>query len=490
MSRNKVILFSAVDDELYVYMPLSIMALGTVLDKHGFDVVLLDIQVDKNWRNLLQEHLKDALLLGVSCYTGPSITVVLDSIEIARNKAPEVPIVWGGYHATLAYRDILDESLVDYVVKGVGEYAILNLAKTLYGNLNSRLRDKELQKIPNLVYRSMNEIHESPTERLADMNDLPSLNYNLIDVEKYFDAQKRGRPDVFKREIPYISSYGCPYACTFCGEPRFSGRLFRPLNAIRVVDEITNLWEKYSPTKVAFADPNFSSNPERVIEITEELHKRGKRVKMLVAMRAADIINIAKRIDISLLRKVGFEEVFIGVESGSDRMLKSVKKGGQTAKQVLTACRLVDAVGIQTEASFIHDLPGETEEDTDLTFQLAEELCKLSLNRQSHHFFIPFPSTEIYDSISDASAKYKGMSQREWAETSTFYGSTVWKGNMHLRKQILRRLLRLKEKYPRAFPYPVKLPVFQPMRASKELYLSPAELRGNQADGYEDTYYV
>lgn len=432
MGRNKVLLFSAVTDDL-VFMPLSILSLATVLHRKGFETQIIDIQVDGDWREKITTHIKDTLIFGVSCYTSPSINAILDSIQIARREAPDVPIIWGGYHASLAYREILEEGLVDYTVRGLGEYAIVGLAEILRQRKHSNIDELELQTVPNLAYRSEQGIVETPTEMLKDMNDLPSLNYNLINTTKYLQGNDLN--------IPYISSYGCPWACTFCAEPTFSGRRFRPLTPKRVVDDLANIWDQHKATQITVMDPNYSSNPKRVIEITKELNRRGTRIEMSADMRAPDIIRISQLIDLNLLYKSGLRHVFIGAESGSDRMLKSVRKG-QTCEQILEACRQLDAAGIKSETSFIHDLPGETEEDINLTFRLLKELCKLSHNVQSHHFFVPFPYTEIFSSLTEKNAPDlpSNRTQREWGNTSTFYGNEFWQGNVNNRKEILRRL--------------------------------------------------
>src|SRR5262245_26503119 len=93
--------------------PLSILAVGSALQEAGYEPVLLDPQIHEDWPDRLRKLLPDTLFLGVSCMTGPGIRNVLKAISVARAARADIPIVWGGYHATLAYAGILRERLAD-----------------------------------------------------------------------------------------------------------------------------------------------------------------------------------------------------------------------------------------------------------------------------------------------------------------------------------------------------------------------------------------
>ena len=151
---RKIVLLSDVrggDGDSILYMPLSIMAIGTVLKDVGFEPVLIDVQVEHKWAELLRAHLRDALLFGVSSLTGCSILAVLEGISIAREHYPEVPIVWGGYHATQAYRSIFEEGLVNYVIYGPGEEAITRLSRVLDECRGSSCLNERLKSITAMV---------------------------------------------------------------------------------------------------------------------------------------------------------------------------------------------------------------------------------------------------------------------------------------------------------------------------------------------------
>lgn len=448
--KNMIPLLSDVrgsDADETLYMPLSTMALGSALRPAGFEPVIIDVQVEPEWRQRLTAALEDAPLFAVSSLTGPSIYSVCEALTLARDRFPEVPRLWGGYHATQAYRSIFAEGLVDYVIRGVGEPGIVALAEALAQRRGGGLLDDiEAQRIPNLVYRRGEELAVNPLQPAPDIEQLPPLDYSLIEPDRYLVRSPN--------QMQYISSYGCPHACAFCAEPTQSLRRWGALSPRRTVDEMQHLWDTYRPDRLSLVDPNFSTNTRRVVEIVDEMERRGLSIEIVCDMRAKDVTLIAKQIDLQRLRDVGFVEIFIGVESGSDRMLKLLNKGSKVEHSLL-ACRLLDAASIHTHTSFIHDLPGETEADSDLTFELIEQLCQLEHNKQSHHFYTPYPATELYDRLVDTAGIDAGTetrSQQEWAKTSTFYGSRIWSGRPDFRRRVLRKLHALHPRYPAHLP--------------------------------------
>jgi radical SAM superfamily enzyme YgiQ (UPF0313 family) len=455
--KRKVVLLSdirGVPGDPIVYLPLSIMAIATVLQRHGVEAVVLDAQVEPDWRDLLRAHLHDATLFGVSALTGPSLFVAVEGVGIARQHAPGVPIVWGGYHATQAYRSILDEGLADYVIRGPGEDAVVALVGILEETAAPAARTRRLATVGNVVYRSGRDMRVNPLRMLPSMGDVPPMNYRLVDVSRYLGGHRR--------YLQYVSSYGCPHACTFCAEPTQSQRVWRGFGAERFVDEVLALRNEYRPDKIYLVDPNFSSSPKRVIAIVREMRARQAHVPMFCDMRAGDVLWLAREMDLKELRDVGFDEVFIGLESGSDRMLKLLRKN-LVAADGFEACRLLDAAGIRGCTSFIHDLPGETLEDSERTLELSAELCRLAGNTQSHHFYTPYPATELYDQLRRDGQVSERATQLDWARTSTFYGSDLWPGRMPFRRTVLRRLLELHEQYPARLPKS-NLPVLRPLR--------------------------
>jgi radical SAM superfamily enzyme YgiQ (UPF0313 family) len=455
--QGTVVLFNGVNtaddaDSPRLWAPLSIMAVGTALKAAGYGVELLDCQIEPAWRQRLRDTVRTAVYLGVSCMTGPGIGNVLEAIDVARANAPDVPVVWGGYHATLAYEGILREGLADVVAIGSGEGAAVELARVFSQTERSGPgRDRELAKVGGIARRgprrmiTANGRLERELVRTAaddlDMNMLAPMDYSLLDPIRYYTAANR--------KLPYITSYGCPHACGYCSEPVMSGRRWRSLDPRRVVTETVSLWRRYTPDAVDFMDPNFSTSPGRVAEFVRRAIAAGGHVRYMCNMRARDVVILGRLMDLSDLRKGGLTRIFMGVESGSDRVLLTIRKGSRR-QDTISACAALARAGIEVHTSFMHDLPDETDDDSDQTLALSRALARMDGNRQSHHFFTPYPGTELY-------RRYFGVDldasvpQALWASSSTYRANAIWAGRRDFRERILHRLEALRDEYEHAF---------------------------------------
>jgi anaerobic magnesium-protoporphyrin IX monomethyl ester cyclase len=100
--------------------------------------------------------------------------------------------------------------------------------------------------------------------------------------------------------------------------------------------------------------------------------------------------------------------------------------------------------------SWMHDLPGETGEDSKETLSLARLLSKLPTNRQMHHFYTPFPSTEMYDTFF-GSAYDEDKRQADWATSNTYAGSSLWRGRQDFRESVLAGLEEIRRQSPGTF---------------------------------------
>ncbi|MGW1783958.1 B12-binding domain-containing radical SAM protein [Streptomyces sp. NPDC002143] len=450
---GKVVLFAGVDplstgESTYPWHPLSVLTVGTALRAAGHEPVLIDCQIEPGWKARLAHEARDALYVGVSCMTGPSIGNVLDAIATVRQHAPATPLVWGGYHASLAYRSILRERLVDVVVRGPGESAAVALADLVAAN--GRMSDPDLLgQISNLAFPDgrreisasgavTDRVIETAYGSLASFLEQAPVDYTLLPVDRYFTGEVR--------DISYLSSWGCPHPCGFCSEPKTSLRRWKGLPAKRVVDDVARLWGTYQPDQISLMDPNFSTNIQRVVEIVEELERRGLCIQLRANMRAKDIVQLARHFDLARLRDVGFSAIFVGCESGSDRVLKRMTKNA-TVQDTIDGIRLLSGAGIIQLTSWIHDVPGETREDSDLTLALVSELAHLPHNQQKHHFFTPFPGTDMYEALF-GSSEDDGRSQKDWARSDTYAGSSIWSGRPEFRAHVRGELQSLKAAHP------------------------------------------
>jgi len=435
------------------YLPLNLLSIASLLRSIGHDPVVIDGQVHRDWLERCLDVAPDCDLVGLSSYTGPSINALLVLQRELRQRGIHRPTVWGGYHGTLAHTKILEEGWADFVVRGYGEDAVRGVVEYLENG-------GDLAAIPNISYvdPSDGQVRSGPRRKVDFLDALPQLDYSFVDVPSYFTADRR--------VVQYVSSYGCPYACTFCAEPAHSGRRWRGFPVPRVVSDLFDIQGTYRPDRVSFVDPNMSSQPGRIVDLCRELIRRGSPVLINCNMRSRDVLSIAKELPLSLMREAGFRRVFIGVESGDDEQLASLRKSAR-ASDHYTAIQALDAAGIEVQMSFIHDLPGETADQAAATIELAEALLDVTTTgtNQSHHFYMPFPGTELFESLESDDRLFASLDQQAWARTSTFRANAIWRGNSDRREWVVDQLARLHHQNPRVLP----LKELARLRESREL---------------------
>jgi radical SAM superfamily enzyme YgiQ (UPF0313 family) len=218
-----------------------------------------------------------------------------------------------------------------------------------------------------------------------------------------------------------------------------------------VVEEIEMLKKKYNPDLIGFQDPSFCASPKRVALMVKLMKSKKLYIPMSVDLRSKDILKLSNLIDLKLFHEVGFVHVFMGIESGSDRILEILNKK-LTSSEAFEAVAMLSEAGIIVGTSFIHDFPFETEIDSDKTFELIEKLCKLKNVKQLHHFYTPYPMTEM------SKNEKLDNCQTYWAKTSTYSSEQKDIERAIFRNKITDRLIYYMNLYPNAL-HSSKLPI-------------------------------
>ncbi|MEP6621417.1 MAG: radical SAM protein [bacterium] len=199
---------------------------------------------------------------------------------------------------------------------------------------------------------------------IGDLDALPLPAWDLIDVAAYRDAwmTAHGR---FSWNM--ISSRGCPYGCNWCAKPIF-GRRYSQRSPECVADEIAQLRERVNPDHIWFADDIFGLTASWITRFAAEVSRRGVRTPFLIQCRA-DLLGAAV---VEALGDAGAEEVWLGVESGSQRIVDAMDKG-TTVDEVRAATRALKAHGIRVGWFLQLGYPSETWEDLVRTRDLVRD---------------------------------------------------------------------------------------------------------------------
>lgn len=384
MKRKKILLYNP--KAVFYDMPLALMAIGSALDENHYEVIIVDGRIDKNALNLLLDHAKDALCLGVTALTGAPLHDALEKTRTVRDRFPNLPIIWGGWHTSLfALETLRDEPAVDITVQGQGEVTFRELVAALECGA-------ELNTIQGISYRAKNgELVKNPGRALEDMNLLPRVNYDLIDVERYFEKKKQ-------RQFDYISSTGCNFRCTFCADPFVFNRRWSAIAPERMGEELEYWYKKFKFTDVNFQDETFFTKGPRVRGIATEFINRNIKSTWAGTMRADQGSRLTDE-DFDLCKKSGLRRVLVGVESGSQEMMDWLAKDIKMEQVYLTAerCKKRD---IHVIFPFIVGFPNESDESLVASLKMAHELGSMHYGFTTPIFYFkPYPGSKITDDV-------------------------------------------------------------------------------------------
>jgi radical SAM superfamily enzyme YgiQ (UPF0313 family) len=252
---------------------------------------------------------------------------------------------------------------------------------------------------------------------LRDLNSLPAHDYDLIDVEAYFERKRR-------RQIDYATSQGCRFRCSFCADPAVYRRSWTGLEPERVVGELLQLQRRHGFDDVGFQDETFFTSPGRVADIAERVLASGLRCTWCATLRADQ----GRRMDdalFALCRASGLRSVVLGLESGSKETLRAIRKD-ITLDDVWDTAEKLRRHGIGAAIGVIVGFPGEPEESVLASLDAARRLRELSPEfRISVFYYQPYPGNEIAERIArDGFALPRNL--EEWADFDYVGGSPRW----------------------------------------------------------------
>jgi len=363
-----------------VQLPLSILSVASTLP--DYDLLLIDERIENNALSNLEKKSSNAICVGVSAMTGRQILGGLEASKTAKNYTQ---VVWGGIHPTLQPQQTLCNSNIDIVVREEGELTFPEVIKALETG-------SDLSKIRGIGFKGKRgEKIITQNRNFADMNTLPELPYDMLDVEKYI-TQREG----FSRCLNLQTSRGCPHDCSFCINPIYNKRRWRGFSAYKMVDITEKLKKRYKIDGIIYQEDNFFANMQRVLEFCRILQERNLDIGWKANCRISYLVD--KDLNFfSMLEKSGCKVLQFGVESGSDRILGILRKG-ITVEKVIMVNRKLARANIKCRYNFMIGIPGETYEEMKMTLRFIQTLKKQNRNLESCflNIYTPWPGTELY----------------------------------------------------------------------------------------------
>lgn len=364
-------------NEATMYPPVGMAYMAAVLEKNGFESKIIDANVLKLSAENILEVVKQYKPRLVAVYANVvSTRAAIELATLLKNADAKIITVVGGPVATSIPERFL--SSFDIVVRGEGEYTLLDITK-----------DLPLETIEGISFtKDGKPVHNKNRQYVLNLDELPFPAFHLLEpnLTKY-KTRARKSP-----VAPLVTSRGCPYECIYCNKSIF-GRLFRYRSPENVIAEVQHLIDNYGIKQIDILDDNFTLDTKRAEKICDMIIER----KWGLAINCQNGVR-ADRLNESLVKKMKKAGVFkagIGIESGDKKMLAIVKKQLDLDK-VKAAIKLFRKNGIITYGFFIIGLPGDTPETMQKTIDFAKEA-----NPTIANFCIatPFPGTEMFEII-------------------------------------------------------------------------------------------
>jgi radical SAM superfamily enzyme YgiQ (UPF0313 family) len=386
---------------VFFTLPLALLAIGSELDPEVYEVIIVDARLEPDAEGVVLSHLDGALCVGVTVLTGAPISDALRLSRAVKRARPDLPVVWGGWHPSMFARECLSEPSVDVTVRGQGEETFAEIVQRLAAG-------QSLQDCAGCTVRLADgTIQENAARPLAAVDKFRAHDYKLIPVERYFEFKG-------KRQLDYISSQGCNFRCAFCSDPFVYGRQWVGLEPTRMALRLKELWDQYHFDDVNFQDETFFTKRGRVQALAEKIIESGMKFTWAATMRADQGVRLPDEVW-AKCKQSGLRRLLVGVESGSDEMLRRIRKDIKIEQVFATAEKMVRH-GIAGHFPFIVGFPEESESSIQASLDVAKRLRAMSPDFLTPIFYFkPYPGSEL---VIEAVARGFRLPQtlEEWAK--------------------------------------------------------------------------
>ncbi len=376
------------------YPPLGTLYAASYIRERGYDVALFDAMLadsEQEWQQALQREKPRFAVLFEDNFNYLSKMCLLRMreaafamIQMAREQG--CTIIAAGADAS-DHADAYLTAGADYVLFGEGDATLAELLDHLTGK-----GAETLAEIPGLAYREPERgVHHTPRRPdLKDLDALPFPAWDLVDIPRY-QAIWREHHGYYSMNM--VTTRGCPFHCNWCAKPIW-GQRYNARSPENVAQELKWLKDRFQPDHIWFVDDIMGLKPgwlERFATLVDELDAR-------VPFKCLNRVDLLLRGDaVNALKRAGAKTVWVGAESGSQKILDAMEKGTRV-EQIYEAANRLHAAGIEVGFFLQFGYPGETREDIEMTLQMVRD-CRPDDIGMSVSY--PLPGTKFHDWVRD-----------------------------------------------------------------------------------------
>jgi anaerobic magnesium-protoporphyrin IX monomethyl ester cyclase len=397
------------ESSCYMPFPFQLAYAAALLEKNGFDVLLVDAIAgrmnDQHYLEQLTGFNPDLIIHEISTISLSQDIRIIDRIRDMMGAKPKVAVC--GLHVYAFQPSFLDlYPQIDFSLIGEYELTALELAWCL-------AEGKDVSEELGILYRNTGgKAHANPRRPLIkDLNSLPWPARHFLPMQNYHD-RPGGIP---KPSVQMWSSRGCPFRCNFCAWPQimYDSHSFRARDPIKVVDEMEYLVKERGFKSVYFDDDTFNVGKSRVLRICSEIKKRQLNVPWAIMARA-DLMDEEL---LKALKGAGLHALKYGVESADQEIVRRCGKQ-MDIKKTEAMIQKTRALGILYHLTFTFGLPGETRE----TIKKSLDWClKMDPDTVQFSLTTPFPGSRFYEEMD----KEGRIVSKNWEEYDGYFHGVV-----------------------------------------------------------------
>lgn len=390
------------------YPPLGSLYAASYLQSKGYQVAFFDAMLaesERQWEIALEKERPRFAVLFEDNFNYLSKMCLLRMRQaaftmIAMAKEKGCSVIVCGADASDHAPEYLAQG-ADYVLIGEGEITLGELLDHLTGRAIT-----ETESILGLTYcfpDDRTKVMQNP--RRPDIHDLDALPFpawNLVDIDRYASIWKK-RHGYFSMNM--VTTRGCPFHCNWCAKPIW-GQRYNSRSPENVIAELKWLKATYHPEHIWFVDDIFGLKPKWLTSFAQLVNESKTRIPFKCLSRADLLLRPG---EIDALKTAGCQIVWMGAESGSQKILDLMEKG-TTIAQIYTSTQRLQTAGIKVGFFLQFGYPGETIEDIELTLKMVRECQPDDIGMSVSY---PLPGTPFYERVQTQLG-----SKRNWIESS------------------------------------------------------------------------
>ena len=373
------------------FPPLGTLYAASLLRKNAFDVSLFDTNLldsPKSIQDVLHQTKPDYLVIyddGFNYLTKMCLTNMRNAcFEMIRfGKNHNCTIIICSSDSTDHYKEYIEKG-ADFILQGEGEITLLELVKALDNNQN-------IDDLQGIVFQKNKAIQVNQKRNVQhDLDEFPLPAWDLVDIESYRSIWKQSGKEF---TLNIATTRGCPYKCNWCAKPIYGNR-YNAHSPEYIVKEIEYLKENFGVTRFWMCDDIFGLKPNWVQEFNAKLKEKNLKISYYIQSRVDLLL---KEDTIDCLAESGLEEVWVGAESASQKILDAMDKG-TTVEQIYQATKILKDKKIKVAFFLQFGYLDENQEDISKTIAMVKELMPDNIGISVSY---PLPGTKFYDKVKD-----------------------------------------------------------------------------------------